>query len=184
MIYSYQNEKKKIAFNSKFDENINIVSLIKYLFLMNPVISFIGVNKMMHFEENNITVDQYLDLRTQVNWKTLSPQQAQKALDNSLYVLAAYHDGTLVGMGRLIGDGAVICYIQDLIVIPDIQAHGIGSMLMDRLITYAASLGFPGTTMMLDLMCAKGRELFYQKHGFMQRPTKDLGPGMIQYLNL
>lgn len=139
---------------------------------------------MMRFEENTITVEQYLHLRKQVNWKTLSLQQAQKALDNSLYLLSAYHDGELVGMGRLIGDGAVICYIQDLIVLPNIQAHGIGSMLINRLIAYAASLGFPGTTMMLDLMCAKGREVFYQKHGFISRPTKELGPGMIQYLHL
>ena len=38
--------------------------------------------------------------------------------------------------------------------------------------------------MMLDLMCAKGREKFYQKHGFIARPTDDLGPGMIQYLEI
>ena len=117
---------------------------------------------MITFEENHITVEQYLHLRKQVNWKPLSIPQAQKALDNSLYVLAAYHDGQLVGMGRLVGDGAVICYIQDLIVVPDIQSHGIGSMLIERLIAHAASLGLHDTTMMLDLMCAKGRELFYQ----------------------
>jgi hypothetical protein len=31
-------------------------------------------------------------------------------------------------------------------------------------------------------MCAKGRETFYEKHGFVARPTDALGPGMIQYL--
>ena len=90
-------------------------------------------------------------------------------------MLAAYHDGQLAGMGRLVGDGAVICYIQDLIVVPDIQSHGIGSMLIERLIAHAASLGLPDTTMMLDLMCAKGRELFYQKHGFIARPYRRTG---------
>lgn len=139
---------------------------------------------MMIFDENNLTVEQYLHLRQQVRWKPLAPQQAQKALANSLYVLSAYHDDELVGMGRLVGDGAVICYIQDLIVVPNIQTHGIGSNVIERLIAYAASLGFPGTTMMLDLMCAKGRETFYQKHGFIARPTDELGPGMIQYLQL
>lgn len=139
---------------------------------------------MMIFDENNLTVEQYLHLRQQVRWKPLDQQQAQKALANSLYVLSAYHDDELVGMGRLVGDGAVICYIQDLIVVPNIQTHGIGSMIIERLIAYAASLGFPGTTMMLDLMCAKGRETFYQKHGFIARPTDELGPGMIQYLQL
>ena len=139
---------------------------------------------MVTFIENSLTVDQYLHLREQVAWKTLSVPQAQKALDNSLFVVAAYQDDKLVGMGRLVGDGAVICYIQDLIVVPAAQAKGVGSQLMKRLINAAASMGFPGTTMMLDLMCAKGRERFYQKHGFIARPTDTLGPGMIQYLEL
>jgi hypothetical protein len=32
-------------------------------------------------------------------------------------------------------------------------------------------------------MCAKGREEFYLKHGFMARPTDALGPGMITYIS-
>lgn len=36
--------------------------------------------------------------------------------------------------------------------------------------------------MMLCLMCAKGREQFYEKHNFIARPTDALGPGMIQYV--
>lgn len=36
--------------------------------------------------------------------------------------------------------------------------------------------------MMLCLMCAKGREQFYEKHNFIARPTDALGPGMIQYI--
>ena len=39
-----------------------------------------------------------------------------------------------------------------------------------------------GTRMMLCRMCAKGREKFYKKHGFIARPTESLGPGMIQYI--
>ncbi len=139
---------------------------------------------MITFQENTLTVDQYLYLREQVGWKPLDKAQAKKALDNSLYILSCYMDGNLVGMGRMVGDGAVVCYIQDLIVSPDAQFCGIGSMLLDWLMGYAASIGIPGTTMMLDLMCAKGREPFYEKHGFIARPTKDLGPGMIQYLEL
>ena len=56
-------------------------------------------------------------------------------------------------------------------------------MLMEHLISYVDSLTEEGTEMMLDLMCAKGREQFYSRHGFLARPTEDLGPGMIQYLD-
>ena len=85
-------------------------------------------------------------------------------------------------MGRLVGDGAVICYVQDLVVRPEAQAAGVGGQILEMLIAYAESLRLEGTELMLDLMCAKGREEFYKNHGFLARPTENLGPGMIQYL--
>ncbi len=137
---------------------------------------------MIIFKENVLDVDTYLVLRKSVKWKKLSYMQAKKALENSLYTICAYEFERPVGMGRIVGDGAVICYIQDLVVVPDAQASGIGGQIVDMLIEYVESLRMEGTEMMLDLMCAKGRELFYQNHGFIARPTDHLGPGMIQYL--
>lgn len=137
---------------------------------------------MIIFRENVLDVDTYLFLRKSVKWKKLSVKQAEFALKHSLYTLVAYDCDVPVGMGRLVGDGAVICYIQDLVVMPEAQAAGIGGQLVDMLIEYAESLRFEGTELMLDLMCAKGREAFYEKHGFIARPTQNLGPGMIQYL--
>jgi GNAT superfamily N-acetyltransferase len=139
---------------------------------------------MLKWIENNRDTDVYLSLRKAVNWKELSREQAEKALKNSMYILTAYENDEPIGMGRIVGDGAVICYVQDLIVIPEKQSDGIGGMILNRLKKFVASEGIPGTTMMFDLMCAKGRENFYEKHGFMARPTEDLGPGMIQYIKM
>lgn len=137
---------------------------------------------MITYRKEKISVATYLYLRSQVNWKVLSRQQAQLALDNSLVIFAAYNDDEIVGMGRIVGDGAVISYIQDLIVIPSIHRHGVGSGLIKRLIDFVEDMRMDGTEMMLCLMCAKGREGFYEKHGFIARPNDNLGPGMIQYL--
>lgn len=141
-------------------------------------------HRMLEFVENNRDIDVYLGLRKAVDWKKLTGEQAEKALRNSLYILTAYEDGKPVGMGRIVGDGAVICYVQDLIVVPEKQNDGVGCVILRKLKKYVQKEGIPGTTMMFDLMCAKGREEFYEKHGFIARPTKDLGPGMIQYLEL
>lgn len=137
---------------------------------------------MIEYRINEIDVDTYLLLREEVGWKKLSREQAEKALTNSLYTVVAYEGKRAVGMGRIVGDGAVICYVQDLIVVPDVQKSGIGSELLVRLKGYVESITQDNTCMMLDLMCAKGREGFYEKHGFIARPTSDLGPGMIQYI--
>lgn len=139
---------------------------------------------MLKWIENDRNTDVYLSLRKAVNWKELTREQAEKALKNSMYILTAYENDEPIGMGRIVGDGAVICYVQDLIVIPEKQSDGIGGMILNRLKKFVAQEGIPGTTMMFDLMCAKGRENFYEKHGFIARPTKDLGPGMIQYMDI
>lgn len=132
---------------------------------------------------NELDVETYLYLRAGVHWKVLQKEQAELALKNSLCIVTAYVDGECVGMGRLVGDEAVICYVQDLIVLPKVQNLGIGSRILTALKTHVEELRMEHTEMMLCLMCAKGREDFYKKHGFQARPTEILGPGMIQYLN-
>ena len=128
---------------------------------------------MIRIVEDMRDVNIYLSLRKQVGWIKLDENQAQRALDNSVKVFTVYDDDKPIGMGRVVGDMAVISYIQDLIIIPEYQSKHIGSMLIEHIID---------TRMMLCLMCAKGREIFYEKHGFIARPTPELGPGMIQYI--
>lgn len=140
-----------------------------------------GIN-MIKLIENDLYVDTYLKIREQVGWKSLTREQAKKALENSLFTIVAIDDDKILGMGRIVGDGAVICYVQDLVIIPEAQGRGVGRIIMERLTEYVKSIQLEGTEMMLDLMCAKGRETFYENLGFISRPTDKLGPGMIQYL--
>ena len=140
------------------------------------------IKKIIIFKEEFRNVDTYLSLRDQVGWIKLDRNQAQKALDNSLAVITVFDGDKAVGMGRIVGDQSVISYIQDLIIIPEYQGKSIGSQLLNRLIAIVDDMTVPGTRMMLCLMCAKGREKFYKKHGFIARPTESLGPGMIQYI--
>lgn len=137
---------------------------------------------MIKLIENDLYVDTYLKIREKVNWKRLTREQAKRALDNSLFTVVAIENDNVLGMGRIVGDGAVICYVQDLIIVPEAQGRGVGKMIMERLIEYVRGIQLEDTEMMFDLMCAKGREPFYENLGFIARPTEELGPGMIQYL--
>jgi len=75
-----------------------------------------------------------LNLYRSVGWTayTQEPAALQKGFQNSLLILAAYVDTQLVGLVRLVGDGATIIFIQDLLVHPDWQRKGIGSKLLQE----------------------------------------------------
>lgn len=137
---------------------------------------------MIIFKEDTLDVQTYLELRASVGWKQLLPEQAETALGRSLFTVCAYDGKRPVGMGRIVGDGVVIDYIQDLVVRPDVQSQGVGRQIIERLIRYVRETKMEDTEIMLCLMCAKGREEFYRKFDFIARPTPMLGPGMIQYI--
>ena len=139
-------------------------------------------DNILKLEKNTVTPETYFKMRNAVHWKALSKTQAEKALANSLCTFCVTLAGQPIGMARLVGDGAVICYVQDLIIHPNAQGMGVGTMLLEAVIREVEDLTEPGTEMMLDLMCAKGREGFYERFGFVARPTDTLGPGMIQYV--
>ena len=134
------------------------------------------------YTEGGLTVDAYQGLRARVGWKPFSRRQAALALEGSLYIVCAWDGDQPVGMGRLVGDASTICYIQDLIVLPGYRRAHVGTKLIEQLERVARSYIEPGETMRLCLMCARGREPFYESCGFLARPTPDLGPGMIRYL--
>jgi GNAT superfamily N-acetyltransferase len=79
----------------------------------------------------------------------------------------------------VIGDGGMVYYVQDVIVIPDYQRRGIGTQLMDRVMRYIRAHASHNTV--VGLMAAKGKEAFYTRYGFTVRPTDQLGPGMTMF---
>ncbi len=104
---------------------------------------------------------------------------ARISLQNSLYWVCVLKDQQVIGCGRVIGDGALCFYVQDIIVLPQYQGRGLGRRIMDKVMEYLRANAHRGG--FVGLMAAKGAEGFYLKYGFMTRPTKDYGPGMILF---
>ena len=121
--------------------------------------------------------------RRSVGWYELSPRQLNCALKSSVFAITALDGEKEVGSARVVGDGGYQFFISDVIVRPEYQGQGIGQMIIESLINYVEEIQLPGTRIMLDVMCAVGRENFYKKFGFIARPTDKLGPGMIKYID-
>ncbi len=83
-------------------------------------------------EYRNFNQDEIVGLYESVGWINYIERRdmLEKAFENSLCVLGAYKDDKLVGIIRAVGDGVSIVFIQDIIVLPQYQRQGIGTMLL------------------------------------------------------
>ncbi|MCL2120702.1 MAG: GNAT family N-acetyltransferase [Clostridiales bacterium] len=136
---------------------------------------------IMNYElkENILAAKDFIKLRDSAGWGAAPPEhQIEEALKNSLVTISAVFEGRIIGMGRLVGDGMSICYVQEMIIYPEYQGKGIGKAIMDKLISYIIKNGFTNTYVTVGLFSAKGKEGFYSKLGFVERPNEKRGAGM------
>lgn len=122
------------------------------------------------------TVGEYQELRRLVGWEKLDFEVSQKGLENALYTVCLVRDEEVIGCGRIIGDGAIYFYIQDIIVSPKFQGMGFGARIMEKIMNYISENA--GNNSFIGLMSAKGFANFYKKYGFEVRP--DGRPGMFK----
>jgi ribosomal protein S18 acetylase RimI-like enzyme len=128
------------------------------------------------------TVDEYNKLRLLVDWPIIEESLTKRGIANSLFsVCIVTADGLLIGMGRVVGDGAIYFHLQDVIVHPDYQRKGIGKIIATELLNYVDTVSGKNTN--IGLMSSKGREKFYVAFGFVERPTEKFGAGMIKIKN-
>lgn len=116
------------------------------------------------------TPDEYRALCESVGWgAVINFEAARTAIPNSLAGVVAVQDGQAVGMGRIVGDGAIFFYIQDIAVHPDHQGRGLGRAIMTRLMAYLAA--HAPAKAFIGLFAAEGKGPFYEQFGFEQHPA-------------
>jgi GNAT superfamily N-acetyltransferase len=115
-------------------------------------------------------------LNAAVGWTDLPADDdaVARGLAASLFGVVVTMAGALVAAGRVVGDGGVYFYVQDVIVVPDHQRHGVGDLVIAAIWEYLREHAPTGAT--IGLMAAEGRAGFYERWGFTARPNS--APGM------
>jgi len=134
---------------------------------------------MIKYISKTPTPEEFNYLTNSVGWETRDISIIQEAFIHTLYSLCVYDDDKLIGYGRIIGDKTIFLYIHDIMVIPKYQGKNIGSGIMKKLLKQIDEYRKINPNIRTYLGAAKGKEHFYEKFGFVSRPTEDLGPGMI-----
>ncbi|ALU45246.1 GNAT family N-acetyltransferase [Pseudoalteromonas rubra] len=118
-------------------------------------------------------------LRESAGWQNPAPDIIAASITASLYWVQCRKADRLIACGRIVGDGHMYFYIQDIIVHPSHQGQGLGHLIMDNIEQYLAAHCQSGAT--AALLAATGKETFYQRYGYSLRDGEKLGLGMCKF---
>jgi ribosomal protein S18 acetylase RimI-like enzyme len=122
---------------------------------------------------SSLPVDAVIELFKEAHWWHPSKDNRKMIpglISGSFCFLAVFSGEKLIGMGRVISDGASDAYIQDVIIDQDYRHHGIGTELVRRLRDYCVERGIGW----LGLIAEPNTASFYEPLGFL--PLKDYQP--------
>jgi ribosomal protein S18 acetylase RimI-like enzyme len=122
----------------------------------------------------------FSELRLKAGWGEINLKMAQQSINNSLFHVTAYSDSKVIGMARIIGDGVMYFYIQDVVIDPKFQRMGIGKALMEEIEKYLSKAAKKGAT--IALLSAHGKEKFYTGFDYIERSGDPLGKAMCKFI--
>jgi len=115
-----------------------------------------------HFPE----VEDYCRLRTVAGMSPKTAEAARKGLPNTLYGVSLRHDGEVIGMGRIIGDGGCFYTVVDIAVAPPWQGQGLGKRIMNALDAWLRTHAEPSAY--VTLVADGDARHLYSKYGFVE----------------
>jgi ribosomal protein S18 acetylase RimI-like enzyme len=134
------------------------------------------MNEKYVLVERNPTLEEYQRLRAAVGWMDVETEAIDVGLRNSLFSVCIVSENKVIGCGRVVGDGGIYFYVQDVIVLPEFQGKGIGGRIMNAIMKYLKAHVPDGA--FVGLMAAEGVSKFYERYGFKERPSD--APGMFR----
>lgn len=107
---------------------------------------------------------EYNHLRLEGGISGKSQEAATIGLKNSLFAVCIYDSKTLIGMGRVIGDGGAFFQIVDIVVKPSYQGQGLAKVIMKDLMDFLYENTYSGSY--VSLIADGGADKLYEQFGF------------------
>ncbi|MCR5753267.1 MAG: GNAT family N-acetyltransferase [Acetatifactor sp.] len=126
--------------------------------------------------ENKLEAKDFIKLKVAAGFRERPVELVKMALNNNLYDVVALVNDEVVGMGRLVGDGVMYWYLQEIVVLPEYQGNGIGTAIVNKLLKYVEEHTAEGDFTSVGLTAAEGKEGFYERFGFSK------SRGMTKYI--
>ena len=130
---------------------------------------------MFRIEHKFPTNNEFNELFCSVGWGKREDKKINSHRENSCFSVCIFSDDKIVGIARVVGDGAYYT-VFDVVTRKEFQNQGVGTMLMNEVVSWYKSIEDDDTYLYLG--ASQGKEQFYEKFGFKARPYTGIGAGM------
>ena len=129
----------------------------------------------MRIEYKMPSANNYISLRIKAGMGEKDQERAEIALKNSLFTVSIYEDnsGSLLGFGRIVGDGGITYVISDIMVDPQYQRQGYGTIIMEEIDQYLSQNTYEDSY--ICLIANSPADKLYNKFKFSYLPDNKCG---------
>jgi len=118
-------------------------------------------------------INDYLRLRDIAGLSPFTSSAAEVGLAGTYFGVSILFEETIVGMGRIVGDGGLFFQIVDIAVDPDYQGRGLGFSVMSALMGYLKKYAPPSAH--VSLLADVPANKLYEKFGFATTAPQSIG---------
>ncbi|WP_242214836.1 GNAT family N-acetyltransferase [Bacillus cereus group sp. BfR-BA-01383] len=131
-------------------------------------------NSIRYTIEHPTDFNELLALYESLGWNSLklTVNELEQMCKQSWYVIYAFKEHKLIGMGRVISEGVITGVICGVCVLPEYQSIGIGKEMVERLIQHCEQ-----NKVIPQLMCVEKLQSYYESIGF-----EAFSIGMIKHM--
>jgi len=119
------------------------------------------------------SAEEYVAMRVLAGLSPKDIEASEIGLRNSIYAVTIRNQSTLIGMGRIIGDGGCFYQIVDIAVDPVYQGQGLGKRIMTELVNFLETQVPKGAY--VSLIADVPADKLYEKFGFNYTSPKSVG---------
>ena len=125
--------------------------------------------------KKEINASDFIMIRKDLNWNNITQDLVERAISGSMINISVYCDEKCVGVGRIVGDGALKGMLTDIMVLREYQNKGVGKLIVTSLIKELDNMVCDGDCFQLEASPTASNRDFYIKCGLKYKPENQDG---------
>ena len=130
---------------------------------------------MEYLVKKEIEVKDFVRIREELKWNSIPANLVEKAIKGSMINISIFDNNTCIGIGRIVGDGALKGMLTDIMVSPNYQKKGVGKLVVTSLIKELENMVKDGDCFQLEASPTASNREFYIKCGLKYKPENQDG---------